>query len=374
MKFNCLKNELVQALSIVTKAIANKPQTPILSGIYLKAQGNTLELQATDHEMGIICTIASDIQDPGDIVLSGRYFQEVVRKLPGENVEVEFNRQENIIQIRSNNSKFTLLSMSVTDFPNVKHIGEGDHPVTVRVRDNILKGLIDKTAFACSADEARPVFTGCYFEIKESVISMAATNTHRLSAKSEALDNVEGNISCIIPARALYELSRNIVSDIPEDVEITCSKNAISFSFGNIFMTSRLIDGMFPDFRRVIPQDFQTRVTLSTADFLSAVERVSLIARSAEYNVVTLEFSGGFVRITSNNPDIGNADETVPALVDGPDVMISFNSKYVTEVLRSIGSENFYFSLNKSLEPAAVRDENDEGFIYIVTPVRTAAR
>ncbi len=369
MKFTCKKTELVQAIQTVSKAVSSKPQMPVLSGIYLKAEEGILELQATDYEIGILCQIDAEIETPGSIVLSGRYLQEVTRRLPGDTVEIDFDRQEKIAHIRSNTANFTLLSMPANDFPTIHEL-EGT--INFQIRDNILKDLIDKTAFACSTDEVRPVFTGCSMEAINASVTMAATNTHRLAVKTEPLDDFTGSIKIIIPAKVLSELSRLMISEIPEKVAVTCTYNQISFRFDHVYLTSRLIEGQFPDYHRVIPSEFTTRVTLDTEEFSSAVDRVSLISRSGDYNVITLEFSGGQVRIFSNNPDIGNAEETMSAIIDGPDVSISFNAKYITDVLKNIGSSKFYFSLNKSLDPAAIRQPEDDTFTYVVTPVRTA--
>ena len=370
MKFTCQKTELVQAIQTVSKALSSKPQMPVLSGIYLKAEDGTLELQATDYEIGILCQIGAEVETPGNIVLSGRYLQEVTRRLPGETVEIDFDRQEQIAHIRSNTANFTLLSMPASDFPTI-HALDGN--INFKIRDNILRDLISKTAFACSNDEARPVFTGCSMELNDSSVTMAATNTHRLAVKTEVLDDFTGSMKIIIPAKILGELSRIMISEIPEYVDVTCSYNQISFRFDHVYLTSRLIEGQFPDYRRVIPPEFHTRVTLNTDGFSAAVDRVSLISRSGDYNVITLEFAGSQVRIFSNNPDIGNAEETMPAIIDGPDVTISFNAKYVTDVLKNLTSDTFYFSLNETLSPAAVRQPEDDTFTYIVTPVRTAA-
>lgn len=369
MKFTCQKNELVQAIQIVSKAVSSKPQMPVLSGIYLKAENNKLELQATDYELGILCTIDSEVEDPGMIVLSGRYMQEVVRKLPGEKVTIAYDREEKIAKIHSNTANFTLRSMDANEFPTIHYL-EGN--LNFQIRDNILRDLVKKTVFACSNDEARPVFTGCLMEVSESTVTMAATNTHRLSVKKEILDDFQGSIKIIIPSKVLNELLRIMVSEIPSNVEVCCSYNQISFKFENVYLTSRLIEGQFPDYQRVIPPSFNTHVALNTADFLSAVDRVSLIARAGEYNIIRLEFTNGQVRVSSNNPDIGNAEEIVQAGVKGPEVNIAFNAKYVTDVLKNIDSETFHFSLNQSLNPAAVREENNDTFTYIVTPVRTA--
>ena len=369
MKLTCAKNELVSALQIVSKAVATKPQTPILSGIYLKAEAGILELQATNYEIGMVCRIPAEIEEPGQIALSGRYFQEVIRKLPGDSVSLSFNREEKIVHIQSNQANFTLLSMNASEFPTIKPM-EGN--LQFKIKDNVLRSLVKKTVFACSNDESRPVFTGCYLEVADTKVTMAATNTHRLAVKFETFDESIGNIKIIIPSRILQELLHNMTSEIPTDVTVTCTYNQISFAFENLYMTSRLIEGAFPDYHRVIPPEFATVVTLDAGEFSSAVDRVSLISRAGDYNIIKLEFANNQVHITSNNPDIGNAEESVAASIEGPELTIAFNAQYIMDVMKNIDSDTCQIKLNQPLSPAAVREADDEEFIYIVTPVRTA--
>jgi len=372
MKINCLKSDLVQALHVVSRAVASKPQTPILSGIHLKAEKDNVELQATDYSLSVLCRVQAEVEEAGTIIVSGRYLQEVTRNLPSDEVIIETDTEEKQVFIRSGSANFQLLVMnrqSGEEFPTLRPL-EGK--VTFTISDVLLKQLIRKTAFSCAGEEGRPVFTGCMLELGDDSVKMVATNTHRLSFMETALEGVHGEgRQFIIPAKVLEELRQTLTSEIPEDVTIACTYSEISFAFENIYLKSRLIEGQFPDYRRVIPTEFSTRVTLSTADFLAAVNRVSLIARASDYNVIKLNFSGGQVHMISNNPEIGQAEERVAATIDGPDVAIAFNAAYITDVLKNIDTKNFYFSLSEPLKPAAIRETENEEFIYIITPVRT---
>ena len=368
MQFLCKREELTHAVQIVQKAVSNKPQMPILSGIYLNATEQGLELQATDYELGIKCVIDAEVKEPGAIVLSGRYFQEVVRRLPGETVEIKTNTQDHMVKIVSHMAQFNLLSLPAGEFPVLRPLEETTDFV---IRDNILKDLIKKTSFACSTDEARPVFTGSLLELTERDIVMVATNTHRLAIKREFVDQTATPMKIIIPARILNELARIMVAEVPSDVSIRCNKNQISFAFDNVYIISRLIEGQFPDYNRVIPTEFATSITLSTDEFSAAVERVSLISRSGDYNVIKLSFKDNSVLISSNNPDIGKAEEAVDISLEGNPLDIAFNAKYVTDILKNIDSEKFYFMLNTPLSPASIRPFDDDQYNYIITPVRT---
>ncbi|MBR5163043.1 MAG: DNA polymerase III subunit beta, partial [Schwartzia sp.] len=175
----------------------------------------------------------------------------------------------------------------------------------------------------------------------------------------------------IIPKRVLEELQHVVAGEIPEEVTVSCTRSEMSFETERAYMTTRLIEGKYPDYRRAIPTDFATRVTLPTASFLSAVSRVGLIARSSEYNTIKLVFNMGEVHISSDNPIVGRAEETVKATIDGDDIDISFNASYLIDVLKVVNGDQFILMLNDFLKPAAVREPNNEDFVYIITPVRT---
>lgn len=368
MKFTCLKQELTGALSIVSKALSSKPQMPILSGIYIKSEGDHLMIEATDFELGIIVTIPADIETPGQLALPGRYFQEVIRKLPGDNVSIAEDTEEKSVRITSAQANYTLRTMNAGEYPGVHQL-EGDlHFV---IKDNILRSLVKKTVFACSNDESRPIFTGVYMDIDQNTVTMAATNTHRLAVKKETFDEPIGAMKLIIPAKVLGELLHILTSEIPSDVRINCSFNQISFSFENIYLTSRLIEGAFPDYHRVIPTNLTTHVQLKTDEVSAAMDRVSLISRANDYNVVKLSFADQKLHISSSNPDIGHAEETIPAHIDGDELTIAFNATYLVDVLKTLDGDVCTIDLHQPLSPIAIRDSDDPNFIYVVTPVRT---
>lgn len=375
MKISCAKDQLSVAVQTVQKAIASKNTMPILTGIYLSANDGKLELQANDYEIGISCIIDAAIDEPGTIVLSGRYFQELVRKLPGDTVEIFTDNVDKTIQINSKSAQFNLLSLPAEEFPVLKPLPCNNKLI---LKDNVLKELIKRTVFACATDEARPIFTGCYLTTEGRKISMVATNTHRLALKTDEFDifgqdaTGEENIHMIIPAKILTELARLLTSETPVDVTVCWYKNQVSFQFENVYIISRLIEGQYPDYKKVIPPSFVTTVQIDTDSFMDAVERISLLARDGDYNVVKIFFKDNNAVITSNNPDIGKACETVAATINGNELEIAFNAKYITDILKNISSNQLLFSLNTPLSPACVQPIDDPSYTYIITPVRTA--
>lgn len=374
MKLSCYKMDLNYAVQVVHKAISIRGNMPILTGIYLSAQDDKLTLQATDYELGISCTIDADVETSGEIVLSGKYFQELVKKLPGDTVNISQSQGDNTVEISSNKSKFNLLNMSAEEFPEMLKLHAKAYEVnSIKVKDNILKELIKKTVFACANDESNPIYTGVLFENTLEDIRMAATNTHRLAVKKLSQNDNDKLSRLIIPSKALNELARLLVSDVPAEVEIFWDKNKIAFIFDNIYFEIRLIEGKYPEYSKIIPESFRTISILETVAFYNAVERVALIAKEGDYNNIKFTFGKDIVNLTSNTPGIGKAFESIPIKIDGDEIELTFNAKYILDILKNITSQNIIFSLNTPLSAASIRPEDDEEYIYIITPVRTSA-
>ena len=373
------RSDLISALQIVSKGLFTKPQTPILSGVYMTAKEGLLELQSTNYELGFIVTIPAEIHTVGTAVLPGKYLTEFTRKLPAEEISIDTESSDGLAVIKSGTARFTLRTMEVSDFPVLQRM---DGTLHFTIKDRTLARLVKKSTFACLREEQRdrrPIFTGCQLEVEGQEVTFAATNVHRLAIKSETLDADAGQIRVIIPARFLEEVTRTITGEVPSNINVTCSYNQVSMSSGSIYMTSRLIEGAFPDYRRVIPRDenIKTRVTLDAHVFASAVERASLIARTDQYNIVKLAFEKGLMRISSNSPEIGETEETIPAEVTGDDVTIAFNASYLMDAMKSLDSDTCILSLQganeqgMNLSPMTIHEEADPKYIYVVTPVRT---
>ncbi|MDY2684743.1 MAG: DNA polymerase III subunit beta [Selenomonadaceae bacterium] len=368
MKLTCSKIDLIRALRIVGKGVAPKPETPILSGIYIQALDNHIELQATNYEIGFRYELVAEVEEIGQIAVSGRYFQEVINKLPGDIVTIYYAQSERIVHIESDHTQFTLLSMDPTEFPKLQPISG---TLSFTIASNTLADLIKKTVFTCSTDDGRPVFTGCLLRVDGATISMVATNTHCLALKTSKTEQENGQIQIIIPSKILHEIKGIQTGSVPVPVKVTCSYNQISFETENLYVTSRLIEGQFPDYNRVIPPSFQTKVLVKTSALAAAVDRVSLISQSDDYNIIKMNFEDGHIQLTSNSPEIGEAREELQAQIDGPGIRIAFNAQYLKDVLKVIDSENCLLGLNQPLSPAGIREDGSDDFIYVVTPVRT---
>ena len=395
MKFSCVKETLLSALSIAIRALANKANTPILTGLYLKAKDGDLEIQANNNEIGIVTHLEADVEDQGELVLPGKYLQEVTRRLPGEKVYFNFSPENGIVSITSEGVKFSLKNLNASEFPLINRL-EGNTSFTLP--NHSLIKLVKRTGYSCAggdAGEARPIFTGCFLTVEEGKIVMVATNTHRLAVEREQPGNPIEELNLIIPVKVLNELVGIIDSEVPVDVRITCTESKISFECENTYIVSRLIEGKFPEYKRVFPKSIATTAVISSKEFADAINRISFIAKTSNSNIIKLEFIAerdpsealtntddeyeadstvreGKVHISSTNPEIGNADESVPLKLTGRDVNISFNVNYLIDVMKVIEGDTCTLGLNKPLEPIVVQDSDDEEFTYILTPVRTS--
>lgn len=368
MKFSCYKNDLTEALQFVIRAVAVKPMTPILAGIYLRAEGSMLELQANNFSTGIITRIPVNTEVSGETVVSGKRFQEFVRNMPDDTITFSDEDSNNTLTIESGGANVELLTMTAGDFPKVK-TPETDK--SFRISTTALRNLIRKTVFAVSKDDTRPVFTGCCFEIKGNKISLVATNTHRLALATEQLTNSYEECSFVVPAETLRGIMLRIdPKDVENYVAINYSTRYLTFTFDNVFVNSRLIEGMFPPYDRVIPASSTTHVTVDSLEFKNAVEFVSLMSKETEYNTVKFVFSNGGIEISSNSPEIGGATKNVEAQIDGDELEISFNVDYIADVMRVVDSKQINIALNDKYSPAAFTEPDNPDYIYIATPVR----
>ncbi|MBE8953694.1 MAG: DNA polymerase III subunit beta [Quinella sp. 1Q7] len=368
MKFICYKNDLNEALQFAMKAVAVKPMTPVLSGIYIRAEGAVLELQANNYSTGIIVKIPAKAEIPGETVVGGKRLQDFVRNMPGDMITFSDENDVNILSMRSGDAKVELMTMLAEEFPKVK---QPNLENSFRVRTTVLQDLIQRTVFAVSKDDSRPVFTGCCFEIKGDKISLVATNTHRLAYAVKQLAEEYPDTSFVVPAETLRSLMIRLANASADTyITVSYSERYLTFAFENIFVNARLIEGAFPPYDRVIPKSSTTQVTVDIKDFRKAVELIALMSKETEYNTVKFTFTQNGIAISSTSPEVGDANTSVEAQVTGDDLEISFNAEYVLDVLKILTTTRVSIELNDRYSPAAFTEPDDPNYIYVVTPVR----
>lgn len=359
MKITVSKKEFSDALKVVSKALAIKPSTPILSGIYFKAAESCLELQATDYSVGIIAKIPASVEESGETVIIGKKLLEVSLKLGGNTVTI--SAKENSSEIFSDSSKFSLLTYNAEDFPKIK---VEENQQTFSLRRTQFKNLVSKTAFAASKDESRPIFTGVLFKGDGENLTFAATNTHRLAVFTEK-NSVPIDGEWIIPAKILQDISA--MMDGGREIKIGYSGSKIYFTFDNFLVTARLIEGIYPPFEKVFPKDNEIFATVDVLEFKNAIERAAVIAKENEYETVTFSFANNELKISASSFDVGNAEEIIPAEISGGELDISFTCSYWLDVLKIVDAEKITIGMTKPLAPVSFQVDN---FRYVVTPVR----
>lgn len=256
--------------------------------------------------------------------------------------------------------------MNEDDYPKFPTF---DADRTIALDDSMIKELIKKTIFSCSTDEARPLFTGILVEAKDGKITFVGTNTHRLAIKSLPYEGNE-ELSMIIPSKVLGEISRNLTGEVPQQVLISLLNNQIMVVIDNIVIVSRLIEGQFPDYRRVIPPKFALTSKVNIKELAGAVERVALFSTDGDYSIIKMSVAADEITITSSSPDVGTGLEVVSCQTVGDPLNVAFNAKYILDILKNLEAEEAVLSMNTSLSPVCVTCADEPDYTYIVTPVR----
>ena len=364
------KANLQKAINVLQKVSQNKTSSNLPGAIYMTTKNGQVELQGNDFELGIRLTIDGDIKEPGTLVVGSRYFQELIRKLPGDTIELYKPEDGNSLTITSGSSEFNLVTLHPDDFSLVEQIHDQDH---VKIDSFAMKELIDLTNYAAATDEDRPVFTGALLEIKENEVTMVATDTHRMAVKKITIDEPATTpMRAIIPTKTLAEVSRLLPTDNPAMINIIWNRTQIVFNFESIYIISRLIEGTYPEYEKVIPSQFDSSAVIDRREFAGAVDRVSLLAKDISYNVIRYDWAESNVTLSTQNTEIGMAKEDVAVEFKGTPFTISFNGRYISDILRHSTGDNIHLFLKQN-GPVVIRQDNNPNYTYVVTPVRTNA-
>ena len=364
------KANLQKAINVLQKVSQNKTSSNLPGAIYITTKNGQVELQGNDFELGIRLTIDGDIKEPGTLVVGSRYFQELIRKLPGDTIELYKPEDGNSLTITSGSSEFNLVTLHPDDFSLVEQIHDQDH---VNIDSFAMKELIDLTNYAAATDEDRPVFTGALLEIKENEVTMVTTDTHRMAVKKITIDEPATTpMRAIIPTKTLAEVSRLLPTDNPAMINIIWNRTQIVFNFESIYIISRLIEGTYPEYEKVIPSQFDSSAVIDRREFAGAVDRVSLLAKDISYNVIRYDWAESNVTLSTQNTEIGMAKEDVAVEFKGTPFTISFNGRYISDILRHSTGDNIHLFLKQN-GPVVIRQDNNPNYTYVVTPVRTNA-
>lgn len=377
MKFEIMRHKLLDGLNDVMKAISSKVTIPILTGIKLEVTEDGLRLTGSDSDITIQSFIKAEedgdqvirIIEEGSIVVPARMFNEIVRKLPTSDVEIEV-KQNYHMYIRSGKSEFHLIGLDTTEYPILPEI-QDDRQFTIPA--DLLKSIVRETVFAVSPSENRPVLTGVHWQVKNSELVCVATDSHRLARRKVTLDQLsEGEYNVVIPGKSLTELSK-IIGDTSELVHIAMTSQQVLFKTRSVLLFSRLLEGNYPDTSRLIPTEFKTNVTMNGKALFQAIDRASLLAREERNNIVRLStLEGNIVEISSSSPEIGEVEEEIQSIsVEGEVIKISFSAKYMMDALKALEGHDVIIQFTGAMRPFIINSINDDAILQLIVPVRT---
>ena len=363
MIFTCEKQEILEGISTVQKAITGKSTMPILEGIYIKTNENSLKLIGSDMDVSIQTTVNANIIEQGSIVIDAKIFGEIIRKLPNSAIKIE-TLENQIIRITCEKSVFDVVYMNTNEFPELPEINED---LKVSVKQNILKNMIKGTSFAIAQDETRPILQGILFEVKNKNLNLVALDGYRLAIKSEFLDT-DIDIEVVIPGKTLNEVSK-ILEDVDDIVNITFTNNHILFNLEKTKIISRLLEGKFINYNSLLPQEHKLLVDVNRQELQNAIERASLMAKDGNTNLIKLDIQQDNLIITSNS-QLGKVREEMSIKLQGDEVQIAFNSRYLLDVLKNIEDDEVVMKMTSGISPCVIEEKNSENAKYLVLPVR----
>jgi DNA polymerase-3 subunit beta len=367
MKLSVSRDAFLARLGVAARGVSTRSSIQTLSGILIREDGGALELQATDMEIGIRVKVDAEVESgTNPVVLPGRLLLDVVRSLPNDDLALEYRSQTGDVEIISGTAKFHLRTLPTEDFPKLPTAGDAS---AVKVPAPAFIETVARVGRAASRDEARPHLTGVLVTASGTDLRMVATDSYRLAVKETKLDTaLSGELEVNVPVRALQELTRIAAADGAEEIEIAALENQVVFRAGDVVLSSRLIEGRFPNYKQLLPESYEHELRLSRAEVLDVVKRISLLAQKNA--PLRMKFEDGQLEVSAETPDIGEARESLPAPFKGETLEIGFNPEFLTDGLDSAESDELIFKLISPHRPGLIQSGDDGGFIYLVMPVR----
>ncbi len=364
MKLVCEGIDLSEAVLKVVKACATKTITPVLECIKIKAENDKLILLATDGEISIKKTIKAEIYEEGEVCVPGRYFADFIKKL--ENVQITLSSDGKKMDIIYADSQTDMQVLSAEDFPRVDtEINEQ----SFKLKTADLKKFISATSFCCATDDSRPILKGCQFVIKGKEICVTSLDGFRLATVKGEVVSSTGDMEIVCPARTLNEIEKMVDGD--GETEIFVQRGIILVEADSTVLTSRLYNGDFIKKENIIPRDFTTTVKVDKALLKASIERAAILVRGDKNSLIIFDVSGDKIEISSNS-EIGSVQEPVKAEIDGKDIRIAMNSKFIIDAVNALREDKISLSFNSQIQPFICENVEEKDSLYLILPVRTA--
>ncbi|MFN8577658.1 MAG: DNA polymerase III subunit beta [Candidatus Sericytochromatia bacterium] len=371
MHIVCSKENLQKGFNAVSKAVASRAILPILSNVLFEATSdNKLKLSATDLEIGVETYVETQVLTSGKISLPARVLQDIISKLPvDKDVEIQVNEFGTETLLKCGRSKFNLKSLNADDFPPLPQL---DIDNSVQLNRELMAQGIKKTIFAASTDTTKNVLNGVKLYLNNEKLEMAATDGYRLAVKTiHSESKAEQGFSVIVPSRALNELSRLLSLGKEEMITVSQLANQLVFGIDDKILSTRLIEGQYPDYNRIIPKNLDKILSFDRAEFLSTVDRVAAISSVEKVNLVKMEIKNNEVTLSSSTPESGQSDETIEVNYQGDHFEINFNARFLMDAVRNFDTEQINFHLAGSLSPGILKGNDDETYFCMIMPIRS---
>jgi DNA polymerase III subunit beta len=367
MRVVCGKDELAETLQVVGRGVSTRTTVQILAGIMLRAAAGRLHLSATDMEISIRNSLEAQVEEEGAVVVPGRLLVDIVRLLPAGEVTLEHRADEGMVRLTCGSASYSLNTYGPEDFPRLPEV-EPDNAFSVE-REAFLD-TIGRVGRSASRDESRPVLTGILVRFEGDKLVMAATDSYRLSVKETSLTGGPGReLEAIVPARALQELARIGQGAEAETIEVGVQENQVVFGVDGVWLTARRIDGQFPNYKQLLPEQFEAEVQLPREELLDVVRRTGLLAQRK--SPLRLRFEEGELTVSAQTQDVGEARESLPVAYTGESLEIGFNAEFLRDGLESVTDETARLKLISPLRPGLLHGESDD-FLYLIMPIRLA--
>ncbi len=369
IKLTIERSLLLKTLSHMQSIVERRQTIPILSNVLIETQGDSVMLRATDNEIEIMETIPAAVESQGSVTVPAHKLHDIVKKLPeGSQLQMTYLEESSQISLVSGRSKFALASLPADGFPTMM---QENTPFTFNVPAKQMVELISKTGFAVSMEETRYTLNGIYMHEKtgdESMLTAVATDGHRLACAGISLpEGAQGMPGIIIPRKTINELSK-LAGEIDGELGVALSTNQIRFSLGDVVLSSRLIDGTYPEYEKVIPQSNDKKALANAKTLAGVIERVSVVSEKSRG--IKFSFQSGLLQVFAASADEGSAEDEMDAVYDNEALEIGFNFRYLLDILSQIKSENVQILLRDSISPAVLQDESDSGALYVLMPMR----
>ena len=375
MRAVCNTETFGKKLALVSRGVSARSTIQLLGGILLEASEGSVKLSATDMEISVQTSSPAEVEEEGRVVIPARIFNDIVRSLPGGSFSLEHDDTGGTVRLAAGENEYRIRAYAADDFPQLPGF---DAEAAFKMSGELLVETVEKVSRSYSRDETRPVLTGILISFEENRVWMVTTDSYRLSIKETELATTafEGARESIIPARAMQEVSRIFSGSDEDEVEVSLSENQALFRIGDVLFGTRLIDGNFPEYRRLLPTTFEREISVGRDELMGTLRRVNLFAQRQTPPVpVSLSFSEGAVEVIVRNGEVGEAHERLPATSED-DFLISFNPGYLLDGVSAIDTEKVVFKLNEALKPGLiVPGQNGEGeeepdFLYLIMPMR----